>query len=197
VVAGAQHGDEDLRFPHFPRAPRHRRPTAFREEPPAGHAVLAQHRPEGIAGASRTYLECALAQQACRERCSVRYLRLPRLLSELASAHGDGRYPRLLAALLRSDPIVLDDWGTAPLGPEPCRELLEILEDRCQRHSTLVASQLPIAAWHEHLRDPTLADAILDRLVHNAYTITLKGESMRKHRKPLPTDGRPGTTETK
>ena len=150
----------------------------------------------GPTGAGKTYLACALAQQACREGYSVRYLRLPRLLSELASAHGDGRYPRLLAALLRTDLIVLDDWGTAPLAPEPCRELLEILEDRYQRRSTLVASQLPIAAWHEYLRDPTLADAILDRLVHNAHTITLKGESMRKHHKPLPTNGKPGTTET-
>ena len=106
-------------------------------------------------------------------------------------------YPRVLAALLRTELIVLDDWGAAGLVPEQCRELLEILEDRYQRRSTLVASQLPVANWHEYLGDPTLADAILDRLVHNAHTITLKGESMRKRHKPLPTDGKTGTKETK
>ena len=93
----------------------------------------------------KTYVACALAQQACREGYSVRYLRLPRLLSELAIARGDGRYPRVLASLVRMDLIVLDDWGTAALAPEQCRELLEILEDRYQRRSTLVASQLPVA----------------------------------------------------
>ena len=140
----------------------------------------------GPTGAGKTYLACALGQQACREGYSVRYLRLPRLLSELSIARGDGRYPRVLAALLRTELIVLDDWGTAALAPEQCRELLEILEDRYQRRSTLVASQLPVANWHEYLGDPTIADAILDRLVHNAHTITLKGESMRKRNKPLP-----------
>jgi DNA replication protein DnaC len=142
----------------------------------------------GPTGAGKTYLACALAQQACRESYSVRYLRLPRLLSELAIARGDGRYPRVLASLARVELIVLDDWGTAALAPEQCRELLEILEDRYQRRSTLVASQLPISHWHEYLGDPTLADAILDRLVHNAHTLTLKGESMRKHHKPLQDD---------
>lgn len=139
----------------------------------------------GPTGSGKTYLACALAQQACREGHSVRYLRLSRLLSELAIAHGDGRYPRVLAALARMELLVLDDWGTAALAPEQCRELLEILEDRYQRRSTLIASQLPIPHWHEYLGDPTLADAILDRLVHNAHTITLKGESMRKRNKPL------------
>lgn len=148
----------------------------------------------GPTGAGKTYLACALGQQACREGYSVRYLRLPRLLSELAIARGDGRYPRVLAALLRTELIVLDDWGTAALVPEQCRELLEILEDRYQRRSTLVASQLPVANWHEYLGDPTLADAILDRLVHNAHTITLKGESMRKRNKPLSADTKTGTT---
>ena len=151
----------------------------------------------GPTGAGKSYVACALGQQACREGYSVRYLRLPRLLSELAIARGDGRYPRVLASLVRMDLIVLDDWGTAALAPEQCRELLEILEDRYQRRSTLVASQLPVANWHEYLGDPTIADAILDRLVHNAHTITLKGESMRKRNKPLPTNGKTGTTETK
>ena len=151
----------------------------------------------GPTGAGKTYVACALAQQACREGYSVRYLRLPRLLSELALARGDGRYPRVLASLVRMDLIVLDDWGAAALAPEQCRELLEILEDRYQRRSTLVASQLPIANWHEYLGDPTLADAILDRLVHNAHTITLKGDSMRKRHKPLSSDGKTSTTEGK
>jgi DNA replication protein DnaC len=150
----------------------------------------------GPTGAGKTYVACALAQQACREGYSVRYLRLPRFLSDLALARGDGRYPRVLASLLRMDLIVLDDWGAAALAPEQCRELLEILEDRYQRRSTLVASQLPVANWHEYLGDPTLADAILDRLVHNAHTLTLKGESMRKRHKPLSADAKTGTTES-
>jgi DNA replication protein DnaC len=140
----------------------------------------------GPTGAGKTYLACALAQQACREGYSVRYLRLPRLLAEIIIARGDGRYPRVLASLARVDLLVLDDWGTAALAPEQCRELLEIMEDRYQCRSTLIASQLPISHWHDYLGDPTLADAILDRLVHNAHTLVLKGESMRKHHKPLP-----------
>ena len=151
----------------------------------------------GPTGAGKSYLACALGQQACRQGYSVRYLRLPRLLSELTIARGDGRYPRVLASLARVELIVLDDWGTAALAPEQCRELLEILEDRYQRRSTLVASQLPLPHWHEYLGDPTLADAILDRLVHNAHTITLKGESMRKHNKALSPDTKTGTTNTK
>jgi len=151
----------------------------------------------GPAGAGKTYLACALGQQACREGYSVRYVRLPRLLSELAIARRDGRYPRVLAALLRTELIVLEDWGTAALASEQCRELPEILEDRYQRRSTLVASQLPVANWHEYLGDPTLADAILHRLVHNAHTITLKEESMRERHKPLQTDGKTGTRESK
>lgn len=144
----------------------------------------------GPTGAGKTYLACALAHKACREGYSVRYHRLPRLFSELAIARGDGRYPRLLAGLAKVELLALDDWGTAGLTPEQRHDLLEILEDRYQRHSTLVASQLPVANWHEYLGDPTIADAILDRLVHNAHTITLKGDSMRKHNRPLQTDGK-------
>ena len=122
----------------------------------------------------------------------MRYHRLPRLFSELAIARGDGRYPKLLASLAKVDLVVLDDWATAGLTPEQRHDLLEILEDRYQRRSTLVASQLPVSHWHEYLGDPTLADAILDRLVHNAHTITLKGDSMRKHNRPLPAGRREG-----
>jgi DNA replication protein DnaC len=142
----------------------------------------------GPTGAGKTYLVCALAQKACREGYSVRYLRLPRLFSELAIARGDGRYAKLLASLARVDLIALDDWGTAPTTPEQRRDLMEILEDRYQCRSTLVASQLPVAHWHEHIADPTIADALLDRLVHNAHTITMKGESMRKQNKSLHND---------
>ena len=127
----------------------------------------------GPTGAAKTYVAWALGQQARPEGCFVRCLRLPRVLSELTTTPGDGRYPRVLASLVRVDPIVLDDWGTAALAPEECRELLEILEDRYRRRSTLVASQLPVANWRGYLGDPTIAEAILDRLVHNAHTITL------------------------
>lgn len=159
----------------------------------------------GPTGAGKTFVASALAQKACREGYSVRYHRLPRFFSELAVARGDGRYPRLLANLAKIDLLVLDDWGTAGLTPEQRHDLLEILEDRYQRRSTCIAAQLPVSHWHEYLGDPTLADAILDRLIHNAHTVTLKGESMRKHNKPLPAspleglppDAKTGTTDTK
>jgi DNA replication protein DnaC len=134
----------------------------------------------GPTGAGKTYLACALAQMACRLGFSALYLRLPRFFRELAIAKGDGRYGRLLRSLAKTDLVVLDDWGLAPLTDEHRRDLLELLDDRHGRRATLVASQLPIDHWHTAIGEPTLADAILDRLVHNAYKITLKGESMRK-----------------
>lgn len=136
----------------------------------------------GPTGVGKTYLACALAQKACREGYTVLYLRTNRLLQELAIAKADGTYNRRLMALARQDLLVLDDWGIAPLGDEQRRDLLEILDDRYDRHSTLIAAQLPVENWHEHIQDPTLADAILDRLIHNAHRVTLKGESMRKRR---------------
>jgi len=139
----------------------------------------------GPAGVGKSFMACALAHQACREGLGVRYLRLPRLLNELTIARGDGRYRKLLAQLARTDVIVLDDFGLAALGDEQRRDLLEILEDRYQRRSTLITSQFPVERWHELINDPTLADAILDRLVHNAYRLALKGDSMRKHRSQL------------
>jgi DNA replication protein DnaC len=139
----------------------------------------------GPTGAGKTYLACALAHKVCREGYSVLYHRLPRLFQELAIARGDGRYPKLLRALARVDLLVLDDWGTLSLADEQRRDLFEVLEDRYDRRSTLVASQLPLKHWHETLGDPTLADAILDRLVHNAHKLELKGDSMRKKRIPL------------
>ena len=136
----------------------------------------------GPTGVGKTFLACALAQKACREGYTVQYLRLPRLLEDLALAHADGRYPKLMTGLARTDLLVLDDWGLAPLSDADRRELLEILEDRHDLRSTLVTSQLPVDTWHEAIDHPTLADAILDRLVHNAYRVALRGESMRRRK---------------
>lgn len=134
----------------------------------------------GDTGIGKTWLACALAHQACREGYTALYIRLPRLLSDLAIARGDGRYAKLLTSLAKVDVLVLDDWGMAALTPEHMRDLLEVLEDRYAARSTVVTSQLPIEKWHGTIADPTFADAILDRLVHNAYKFKLKGESMRK-----------------
>lgn len=136
----------------------------------------------GPTGAGKSFLACALAQKACREGFTAIYHRVPRLLAELGTARADGRYPKLLAGLARADLLVLDDWGLHPLSDPQRRDLLEILEDRYACRSTLVTSQLPVATWHDAIGDATLADALLDRLVHNAYQLPLKGESMRKKR---------------
>ncbi|HMK64151.1 MAG TPA: IS21-like element helper ATPase IstB [Thermodesulfobacteriota bacterium] len=149
---------------------------------------VAQHHNvliSGPTGCGKTFLACALAHKACREGYTVRYLRLPRLFQELQIAKGDGRYSKLLPALSKIDLIVLDDWGLAPLADEQRRDLLELLEDRHGLRSTLVAAQLPVDKWHTQIGDPTLADAILDRLIHNAYKIPLKGDSMRKLKSSL------------
>ena len=134
----------------------------------------------GPTGAGKSYLACAFGNQACRRGFTVRYFRAPRFFQELAVARGTGRYDRVLRSLLRADLLIIDDWATALLTDEERRDLFEIMEDRYDRRSTLIAAQLPIEHWHDIIGDPTLADAILDRLVHNAHTITLKGESMRK-----------------
>ncbi len=136
----------------------------------------------GPTGAGKTYIACALAQKACRQGLTALYLRLPRLFSDLAIAKGDGRYGKLLVKYSRVDVMVLDDWGVAPMTSENRRDLLEILDDRYEKKSTLITSQLPVEKWHRYLEDPTLADAILDRVVHNAYKLELKGESMRKRK---------------
>jgi DNA replication protein DnaC len=142
----------------------------------------------GPTGIGKTWIACALGEKACRQGYSVLYLRLPRLLQEIPLAKADGRYPKFMAALAKAELIVLDDWGLAVLGDENRRDLLELLEDRHGRRATLVTSQLPVEHWHEALGDPTLADAILDRLVHNAYKIALKGDSMRKRLAIPPTN---------
>ena len=139
----------------------------------------------GPTGVGKTWLACALAQQSCRQGYTAQYLRLPRLLQDLAVARADGRYTRLLKDYAKTQLLIIDDWGLTPPHAEGRRDLLEILDDRHNRRSTLVTSQLPVNTWHEYLSEPTLADAILDRLVHNAYTLNLSGDSMRRRQKPV------------
>ena len=139
----------------------------------------------GPTGSGKTYLACALAQATCRQGLSARYYRVSRLLAACTLAQGDGSYPRLLRQLASFDLLVLDDWGLAPLTPAQSRDLLDILDDRCETHATLVASQVPPDHWHALLADPTVADAILDRLIHTAHILLLKGDSLRKVNAPL------------
>lgn len=133
----------------------------------------------GATGVGKTWLACALAQQAARLGFSVLYARAPRLLEELRVAHGDGSFGRRLGQLARIDLLALDDFAIAPLAPGERNDLLELLDDRVGTRSTLITSQLPVNAWHAWLDDPTLADAILDRIVHAAHRIVLKGKSLR------------------
>ena len=134
----------------------------------------------GATGTGKSWIACALGHKACRDNRSVLYHRLPRLLEALALARGDGRYARLLKTLARVELLILDDWGLAPLTSEQRRDLLELIDDRHQRGSTLITSQVPIEHWHEVIGNPTIADAVLDRLIHNAHRLSLKGDSMRK-----------------
>lgn len=134
----------------------------------------------GPTGVGKTFIACALANAACRQGLSARYYRTPRLLTELTIARGDGSYHRLLGKIAKIDLLILDDWGLAPFTDVQGRDLLEVIDDRSQARSTVIASQLPLDHWHAALTDPTLADAILDRLVHNAHKITINGPSMRK-----------------
>ena len=134
----------------------------------------------GPTGAGKTYLACALGQAACRHGFSVRYHRSSRLLHEIMLSHADGSFPKMLATLARVKLLILDDWLRDPLTASQARDLLEIIDDRYGRSSTMVATQVPVEDWHARLPDPTLADAILDRLIHNAYRLELRGESMRK-----------------
>ena len=137
---------------------------------------------EGPTGVGKSWLSCALGHKACRDNRSVLYQRIPRLFPDLALARGDGRYPRLMRALGGVKLLILDDWGLEPLGPEQRRDLLEIVEERYGRGATMITSQIPVDRWHDIIGDPTLADAILDRLVHNAHRIDLAGDSLRRTR---------------
>ena len=142
----------------------------------------------GPTGIGKTWIACALGHHACRQGFTTLYLRLPRLLQELPMAKGDGRYGKLMTTLSRTDLLLLDNFGLAPLHDEHRHDLLEVLEDRHDQRATIVTSQLPVEHWHEAIGDSTLADAILDRLVHNAYKIALKGDSMRKRLATSKTD---------
>lgn len=138
----------------------------------------------GPTGLGKSWIACALGHKACRDGRKVAYHRVPRLFEALTIARGDGRHARMLKLIAGVDLLILDDWGLATLTSTERRDLLEILEDRHGRGSTIVTSQLPVEHWHEAIGDPTLADAILDRLVHNAHRLKLAGDSMRK-RKPM------------
>lgn len=139
----------------------------------------------GLTGLGKTWLACALTNQACRLGYSSLYMRVPRLFEELAIAHGDGRYVKLITQLAKVDVLLLDDWGVAMLTDSARRDLLEILDDRYNQRSTIITSQMKVDDWHESIGDPILADAILDRLVHNAHKLDLSGESIRKSKRGL------------
>lgn len=144
---------------------------------------LSDHRQlclTGATGVGKTFLACAFGHQACRQGFTTRYARTSRLLQELMLAKGDGRYLKLMQQLAKTFLLILDDWGLEPLSAQERHILLELLDDRYERTSTLIASQLPTELWYEFLGDPTLADAILDRVLHSAYRIELKGESLRR-----------------
>jgi DNA replication protein DnaC len=136
----------------------------------------------GPSGVGKSWLACALGHRACRDNLSVLYQRIPRLFSDLVLARGDGRYARLMRALGGVKLLILDDWGLEPLTAEQRHDMLEIVEDRYGRGATLITSQIPVDRWHDLIGDPTLADAILDRVVHNAHRIQLRGDSLRRKR---------------
>lgn len=134
----------------------------------------------GPAGTGKTFLCCALGNNACRAGMSTHYVRLPRLLQEMHIARADGSYGKVLTRLARFTVLIIDDWGLSKLGDKERRDILEVLEDRHNMSSTIISSQMPVEKWHDIIGDPTIADAVLDRVVHNSHPITMKGESMRK-----------------
>lgn len=140
----------------------------------------------GATGCGKTWLACALGNAACRQGLSVVYVRTPRLFEELRIAHGDGSFGKRLSSLAKTDLLILDDWGLAPPGQAERNDLLEVLDDRVGTRSTVITSQLPVEHWHAYLNDPTLADAILDRVLHSAHKLALAGESLRKSAKAKP-----------
>jgi len=142
----------------------------------------------GPTGVGKTYFVCALGHAACRQGYRVRYLRLPRLLDELYLSRGDGSYANRLRQLAKTDLLILDDWGLAPMTSAQAREVLEVLDDRTGTRATCIASQLPFELWHEQMPDPTVADAVMDRILHRAHRIVMRGESMRTKEDPLQAD---------
>jgi DNA replication protein DnaC len=139
----------------------------------------------GPTGTGKSWIACALGQAACRQGLSARYERVPRLLENLRLAKGDGSYGKKLQTLAKIELLILDDFGLKPLTQAEKHDLLEIIEDRHALRSTIVTSQLPIKVWHEYLGEPTVADALLDRLLNNAHRLELRGDSLRKNGKPL------------
>jgi DNA replication protein DnaC len=137
----------------------------------------------GPTGTGKSWLACALGHKACRDGFSVLYKRAPRLFADLAQARGEGRLARFMTAIERTQLVIIDDWGPEPLTAEQRRDLLEIVDDRYDRGSLLITSQVPVSSWHDIVGDPTLADAILDRVLHTAHRIELKGESLRRKTK--------------
>jgi len=149
----------------------------------AGCDWIAQHQNVlicGSCGVGKSFLACALAHKACQLGYRARYIRVSRLLDDITLARADGSLPRLMTSLARMHVLILDDFALTPLGEQGRRDLLEVIEDRHQLRSTIITSQLPVESWHATLGEPTIADAILDRLVHNAHHINLEGDSMRK-----------------
>jgi DNA replication protein DnaC len=179
-VAKLRHGQASVEDVDF-RAARRLDKALFQQL--ASCRWIAEHRNllvTGPCGIGKSWLSCALAQKACRDGYTVHYARVPRLFADLELAHGDGRFARLFRTLVKADLLILDDWGPDRLNPGQRRDLMEIVEDRYGRGSTLITSQLPTETWHEVIGEPTFADAILDRLVHNAYRLALDGPSIRK-----------------
>ena len=175
------------------RAQRHLDKALFQQL--AAGRWLADHRNllvTGPCGVGKSWLSCALAQKACRDGFSVHYARVPRLFADLELAHGDGSFARLFRTLTKADLLILDDWGPDRLTAPQRRDLMEIVEERYGRSSTLITSQLTVDKWHDVIGEPTFADAILDRLVHNAYRLALDGPSLRKPEAPEIADPQKG-----
>jgi len=177
--ARLRHGQASVEDVNY-RAPRKLDKALFQQL--ATCRWIGEHRNlliTGPCGVGKSWLSCALAQKACRDGYTVHYARVPRLFADLELAHGDGRFAKLFRTLTRADLLILDDWGPDRLTAPQRRDLMEIVEDRYGTGSTLITSQLPVDAWHEVIAEPTFADAILDRLVHNAYRLALDGPSLR------------------
>jgi DNA replication protein DnaC len=170
---------EDIEY-----APRRELDRSLLRQLATGRWILEHHNVliTGATGVGKTYLACALGQQACRQGYRALSRRLPRLFQELALARADGSYPTLLACLARIDCLIVDDWGIGRVTDVQRQDLLEVMEDRDAARSTISTSQLPRDQWHDYLGDPTVADAVLDRLIHHAYTIALNGPSRRKEK---------------
>lgn len=168
---------EDINYEHKRAIPADEFRTLCQGQWLINHQNIVLIGPTGI---GKTYLACALAQLACRRGITTRYFRLSKLLELMRLAAADGSYAKLTSQLLTTQCLVIDDWGIEPITPERQANLLEIIDDRYDKRSMIIASQLPVQQWHDYLGDPTIADAILDRVIHQATIVSLKGESMRK-----------------